>query len=100
MQGLGFRAFRVGVLGLRASTCARLSTHALMAPPHFEGSVDGGTSCAQRTCGFQRPLVQGFERPERVGDLVHGVAGSRAVPCDVRGEPEKFLGGLESPLSR
>ena len=38
-------------LGFRASTCAGLCIHAPIAPPppHFQGSVGGGTSCAQRT---------------------------------------------------
>ena len=31
------------------SSCAGLSIHAPMAPPHFQGSVGGGTSSAQRT---------------------------------------------------
>ena len=35
-------------MGFRASTCAELSIHAPMAPPHFQGSVGGGTSRAQR----------------------------------------------------
>ena len=30
------------------SSCAGLSIHAAMVPPHFQGSVGGGASCAQR----------------------------------------------------
>ena len=49
-------------MGFRTSTCAGLSIHAQLTPPHFQGSVGGGTSYAQRTSWMlpKKPSKLGF----------------------------------------
>ena len=64
-------------LGFWASTCAGLSIHAPMAPPHFQGSVGGvGSShcLAQYGCKGWRVsssvsdcTSNGWERPKQAG---------------------------------
>ena len=67
--GLGFRVWSLGfrVWGLRFGLwgVSGLSIHAPMAPPHFQGSVGGGTSCAQRT-SLMLP-----KKPSKLGFLQH-----------------------------
>ena len=51
-------------LGFRTSACAGLCIHAPMAPPRFQGSVGGGTSCAERISWMlpKKPSKLGFRQ--------------------------------------
>ena len=80
LYGLEALGFRGQVLGFRVSTCAGLSIHARMAPPHFQGSVGGGTYCAQLT-SWMLP-----KKPSKLGFL------QNPHPlCDITGHHPNFL---------
>ena len=102
---------------------AEFPFHAPMAPPHFQGSVSGGTSCAQRTSWMlpTKPSKLGFavrhhRLPQKIVFLLLITSRSLQGPPDYKGfvslhsgtsalhgafkKPQHLCGQLQPGVSR